>query len=311
MNKIHTIAGSKISKSFAVKEGIFGKTEIFHSLDNISFSLSGGETLGIIGESGSGKSTLAKILVGDTMPTSGALLIDNKDITKLKTFKRLTNHRKIRMVFQDPNATLNPRITIASLLEEPLRNITSFDDAEIKEQVIRVLNLVGLKSEHGRRFPYMLSAGERQRIAIARALILDPVCIVLDEPLSSLDISVQSQIVNLMLELQKNLGLSYILITYNLPVIQHMCDQLMVLCKGQMVEYGPAQEVLNNPQHPYSVDILNRKSRNIVNSDIKDAAYEGCIYSDRCTEVSTYCNTDKPEQQKMGEHFVCCHKYSD
>ncbi len=311
MNKIHTIASSEISKSFTVKEGVFGKKEVFHTLKNISFSLSGGETLGILGESGSGKTTLAKILVGDAMPTSGTLLIDNKDITKVKTYKRLTSHRKIRMVFQDPNATLNPRITIANLLEEPLRNITSFDDAEINEQVIRVLNLVGLKSEHGRRFPYMLSAGERQRIAIARALILDPVCIVLDEPLSSLDISVQSQIVNLMLELQKNLGLSYILITYNLPVIQHMCDLLMVLCKGQMIEYGPAQEVLSNPKHPYSVDLLNRKTKYLPNSDIKDAAYKGCIYSDRCMDSSIRCSKDRPQQKRMGNHFVFCHKYCD
>ncbi len=308
MNKIHAIACSGLSKKYTVKKGIFSKKESFLALDNISFTLQEGETLGILGESGAGKTSLAKILVGDDTPSSGLLMIDNKDITQVKTYQRLTSHRKIRMVFQDPNATLNPRLTIASLLEEPLRNITTFDDAEIKEQVIKVLNLVGLKSEHGRRFPYMLSAGERQRIALARALILDPVCIVLDEPLSSLDISVQSQIVNLMLELQKNLGLSYVLITYNLPILKHMCDQLMIICKGQMVEYGPARDIIDNPIHPYTKDLLIRKTKLLPVSDIMDASFTGCIYCDRCERPTEPCFTKKPEQKIVGEHFVYCHK---
>jgi len=308
MNKIHAIACSDLSKSYTVQKGLFGKNEEFFALKNISFTVQEGQTLGILGESGAGKTSLAKILVGSDSPTTGMLLVDNKDITKVKTYQRLTSHRKVRMVFQDPNATLNPRLTISKLLEEPLRNITTLDDSEIKEQVIKVLNLVGLKSEHGRRFPHMLSAGERQRIALARALILDPVCIVLDEPLSSLDISVQSQIVNLMLELQKNLGLSYVLITYNLPVIRHMCDQLMILCKGQMVEYGSAAEILDNPVHPYSIDLLNRKSKVLAVSDIMDASFTGCIYCDRCGQPSEHCFTKKPERKIVGNHYVFCHK---
>jgi len=161
MNKTHAIACSGLSKKYTVKPGLFGKAETYQALDNISFILPEGETLGVLGESGAGKTSLANILVGAEQPSAGMLLIDNKDITKVETYKRLTSHRKIRMVFQDPYATLNPRLTISKILEEPLRNITTLDRAEIKEQVIKVLNLVGLKSEHGRRFPYMLSAGER------------------------------------------------------------------------------------------------------------------------------------------------------
>ena len=311
MTKTHAIAGSALCKTYSVSKGFMGKKESFVALDNISFTLFEGDTLGILGEAAAGKSTLAKILVGAESPSSGILLIDNKDVTKVKTQRRLTSHRKVRMVYQDPYATLNPRLTIANLLEEPLRNITKLDKAERKDRIIEVLNLVGLKSEHGRRLPHMFSAGERQRIAIARALILDPVCIVLDDPLSSLDISVQAQIVNLMLELQKNLGLSYILITYNLPVIRHMCDQLMVLCKGQMVEYGPTLDILDNPRHPYTRDILNKKSKNISANDINDTSFTGCVYCDRCRNSSDNCFTEKPGQQLIGEQLVCCHKAND
>ncbi|RLA04037.1 MAG: dipeptide ABC transporter ATP-binding protein, partial [Gammaproteobacteria bacterium] len=198
--------------------------------------------------------------------------------------------------------------TISSLLDEPLRNITRLDKAERKELIIKVLNLVGLKSEHGRRLPHMFSAGERQRIALARALILEPVCIVLDEPLSALDISVRSQIVNLMLELQKTLGLSYILITYNLQVIRHMSDQLLVLCNGQMVEYGPTQQVLDTPKHPYTKDILKNKSKNLKTHYVEDASFPGCIYCDRCDLVAEECYTKKPSQQLIDDHLVSCHK---
>ena len=154
----------------------------------------------------------------------------------------------------------------------------------------------------------MFSAGERQRIAIARALILDPVCIVLDEPLSALDISVQSQIINLMLELQRDLGLSYVLITHNLPVIRHMCDQLMVLCKGNIVEYGPAIDILNNPMHPYTRDILNKKAKIHKSNVVLDASFEGCIYCDRCDNSSEKCYVDKPEQKILNHQLVFCHK---
>jgi len=308
MSRSHAIAGSGLGKFYSVSKGLFGTKETFQAIDNISFTLFEGDTLGVLGESGAGKSTLANILVGAETPSTGVLLIDNKDVTKIKTRQRLMTHRKVRMVYQDPYASLNPRLTIATLLEEPLRNITTLDSNERKERIIEVLNLVGLKSEHGRRLPHMFSAGERQRIAIARALILDPVCIVLDEPLSALDISVQSQIVNLMLELQKDLGLSYILITHNLPVIRHMCDQLMVLCKGRVVEYGPTQDILDNPIHPYTRDLLNKKTKVITSNNITDASFQGCVYCDRCSNPSEKCYSEVPSQELINEQLVSCHK---
>lgn len=311
MSQIHTITASALSKSFVLNKGFLKKPEFFQALDDISFTLLEGNTLGILGDAGAGKSTLANILVGAETASSGLLLIDNKDVTEIESHQRLKGHRKVRLVYQDPYASLNPRLTIYKLLEEPLRNFTKLSKTERNELIVKTLNLVGLKEEHGRRLPHMFSAGERQRIAIARALILEPVCIVLDEPLSSLDISVQAQIINLMLELQKSLSLSYVLISYDLPVIRHMCDQIMVLCRGQLVEYGPASDILDNPKHPYTRDILSKKSKVLNSNLVKDAAYEGCIYSDRCTFSSENCKTTKPIQQMYDEQLVCCHKVEE
>lgn len=311
MPQIHAITASALSKRFILNNGIFKKPEYFQALDDVSFTLLEGETLGILGDAGAGKSTLANILVGAETATSGLLLIDNKDVTEVESHQRLISHRKVRLVYQDPYASLNPRITIYKLLEEPLRNFTQLTKTERNQLIVKTLNLVGLKEEHGRRLPHMFSAGERQRIAIARALILDPVCIVLDEPLSSLDISVQAQIVNLMLELQKSLGLSYILISYNLPVIRHMCDQIMVLCRGQVVEFGPSASILDNPTHPYTRDILSKKSKVLNSHLVKDAAFEGCIYSDGCSFASDNCKTSKPVQQMFENQLVCCHKVNE
>ncbi|MFT5452204.1 MAG: oligopeptide/dipeptide ABC transporter ATP-binding protein [Enterobacterales bacterium] len=311
MTEKHAITASALTKVYEVSTGFMEHKKSLVALDKISFTLQEGETLSILGESGSGKSTLANILVGAEVATSGLLLIDSKDVTNLHTTERLAGHRKVRIVHQDPYASLNPRLTIGTLLEEPLRNITKLSKHERQELIIKVLNLVGLKSEHGRRLPHMLSVGERQRIAIARALILDPVCIVLDEPLSSLDISVQSQIVNLMLELQKNLGISYVLISYNLQIIRHLSDQLMVLCDGRMVEYGPTASVLDNPKHPYTKDILNNKSKNSSSNSTKKSSYPGCNYCDRCSFVSNNCYSKKPLQTLIGNQIVSCHKVEE
>jgi len=311
MSKIQTIAVSDLSKSYSVAKGFFGEKELFKALEDISFSLFEGETLAVLGESGAGKSTLAKVLVGAELPSSGKLMMAGKDVFEDKTTGRLSRHYKIRMVYQDPYASLNPQLSINSLFDEPLRNFTQLDKAERKIRIVEVLNLVGLKSEHGRRLPHMFSAGERQRIAIARALILDPLCIVLDEPLSSLDISVQSQIVNLLLKLQKDLGLSYILITYNLSVIKHMSDQLMILCKGQMVEYGPTQDILDNPLHPYTKDILNKKTKILTTDDSKDADTVRCVYCDRCSKASDICHSKKPAKQLINQQIVYCDRVNE
>ena len=308
MKHIPAVATCALSKTYSTQSGFFNRKQQIVALENISFTLHEGETIGILGESGAGKTTLANILVGADKPSSGYLLIDGKDVTNIDTNKRLASHRKVRIVYQDPLASLNPRLTISSLLEEPLRNITKMNKQERNNRIIEVLNLVGLKSEHGRRLPHMFSAGERQRIAIARALILDPVCIVLDEPLSSLDISVQSQIVNLMLELQTKLSLSYILITYNLPIIRHMSDQLLVLCEGKMVEYGPTEKILDDPKHPYTQDILNNTTK-AHNTTVKKN--DGCIYCDRCNYVSENCLQNSPDQRLIGTQIVLCHKVNE
>jgi len=308
MTQKFPISVQQLSKTYQLKTGLFSKVELSKVLNDISFSLAEGETLGVLGESGSGKSTLAKLLVGEESVTSGSIYIDGEDVTHLTIHERLANHRKIRMVYQDPYASLNPSISIADLLEEPLKNITKLNKTERKKRIIEVLNLVGLKSEHGRRLPQMLSPGERQRIAIARALILDPVCIVLDEPLSALDISVQSQIINLMLDLQCKLKISFVLISNNLPVLWHISDHLLVICNGEIVESGPTISVIDNPLHPYTQDILSHCSKHQKNDLAKLSSTERCVYSDRCARADGHCLSNKPSEVIIDDQHVFCHK---
>jgi dipeptide transport system ATP-binding protein len=304
-NKVPALCASALTKSYEVKGSLFKKSKQVNALSNISFNLEEGKTLGILSESGAGKSTLAKILVGAEFPDSGMLLIDGQEVTNLPIRKRLTKHRKIRMVTQNPYSSLNPRLTIFEILDEPLRNNTNLNQKERAEKIKQVLSQVGLRSEHALRLPSMFSAGERQRIAIARALILEPVCIVADEPLSALDISVRSQILNLMLELQQELGIAFVIISYNLAVLKHMCDQILVLCNGEMVEYGDTDDVLNHPKHPYTIDLLNESTRvQSINED-NDFAKQ-CVYQDRCQYALEQCLCAKPYEVCFEHQIVSC-----
>lgn len=312
MTKNKSIAGNSLSKCYTTK-ALFGPSEVFWALKDISFSVMEGETLCILGESGSGKSTLAKLLVGAIEPTSGKLIIDDKDVATLSELKQKQRHSRVRMVYQNTLASLNPSRTIGEILLEPLINMTSLNKKERQEKLKQVLDLVGLKWEYTNRLPHSFSAGERQKIAIARALMLDPVCIIADEPLSSLETSAQSQIINLMLDLQEDLGLSFIIITYNIDVIKHMCDKVLVLCRGRQVEYGETNEVINNPKHPYTrqfLDTSTNKPRAATDSD-NDANMPGCVFCDRCEDVSERCYKNQPEEAVIGDRLIYCHQYSD
>ncbi|RLV59334.1 ATP-binding cassette domain-containing protein [Parashewanella curva] len=229
------------------------KRQCSQALQPISFSLEEGETLAIVGEAGSGKSTLAKILVGAEARSGGEILFDGSPLEKRNVKQRC---RLIRMIFQDPNTSLNPRLTIGELLDEPLKFNTSLSDRQRHDQVLSILKKVGLLPEHADFYPHMISEGQKQRVAVARALMLNPKIIIADEALTALDLSVRAQILNLLIELQKELGLSFIFVSHNLNIIRHISDNVIVLFKGEIVERASTEQLFTDPQHPYTQKLL-------------------------------------------------------
>lgn len=224
----------------------------------ISFELNRGETLAIVGEAGSGKSTLARILVGAEQRSGGEIFFEGEALETRNVKQRC---RLIRMIFQDPNTSLNPRLTIAELLEEPLRFNTDMSAPQRADKVIETLGKVGLLPEHGEFYPHMISEGQKQRVAVARALMLNPKIIIADEALTALDLSVRSQILNLLLQLQKDLGLSYIFVSHNLNIIRHVSDKIMVLHKGQMIEKASTEQLFSSPQHEYTQRLIQEQTQ--------------------------------------------------
>lgn len=224
------------------------------ALKDISFELKKNETLSIVGESGCGKSTLAKILTKLESPTSGEILVDNENYYQIND---KSYHNKIQMVFQDPYQSLNPRKKAFDIIADPLKINTNLSSHEIKELVIDMMKKVGLREEFKDRYPHHFSGGQRQRLGIARALMLKPQILILDEPVSALDVSIQAQVLNLLMELQKEFSLSYLFISHDLSVVEHISDRILVINKGEIAELGPAQAVFNNPQNDYTKLLLN------------------------------------------------------
>ena len=229
------------------------KRQFNNALKPISFELQQGETLAIVGEAGSGKSTLAKILVGAERRTGGDILFDGTSLERRNVKQRC---RLIRMIFQDPNTSLNPRLTIGELLDEPLKFNTLLSERQRYDQVMTTLQQVGLLHEHADFYPHMISEGQKQRVAVARALMLNPKVIIADEALTALDLSVRAQILNLLISLQKELGLSFIFVSHNLNIIRHISDNVIVMKDGEVVEKASTQELFTNPQHPYTKKLL-------------------------------------------------------
>lgn len=315
------IHAENLTRHYEVSNGFFSGTSIVKALSDASFSLQAGKTLAVVGESGCGKSTLARVVTMIEQPTSGQLTLGGNEIhgdVALTDAQMASLRASVQIVFQDPFGSLNPRQTIGRILEEPvLINRPDVSKADRQKQAREMLSLVGLRPEHYDRYPHMFSGGQRQRIAVARALMLKPQILVLDEPVSALDLSIQSQILNLLVELQEQLNLAYLFISHDLSVVKHMADDVMVMYLGRVVESGTADQVFNFPQHPYTqallsatpvADPLREKTRIRLQGELPSPLNppSGCAFNPRCWQVETRCQSELPDLRQTDSHAVAC-----
>jgi oligopeptide transport system ATP-binding protein len=309
-----------LKKYFPIKGGVFSKTIGYvYAVDDISFTLNKGETLGLVGESGCGKSTTGRAVLRLIEPTDGEVRFENQEITRLDKGDMRALRREMQIIFQDPYASLNPRMTVGSIIGEPLEIHKIARGAEKEERVASLLQKVGLRAEDMRKYPHEFSGGQRQRIGIARALALNPKLIVCDEPVSALDVSIQAQVINLLDDLQKDLGLSYLFIAHNLHVVEHISDRVAVMYLGKIVELASDTELYANPQHPYTEALLSavpipdptvKKKRIILEGDVPSPINppSGCHFHTRCPYKEKICEEVEPEFKDIGGgHWVACH----
>ncbi|MBM7096283.1 MULTISPECIES: ABC transporter ATP-binding protein [Alteribacter] len=313
-----------LKKYFDVTGGVFSKKvgEV-KAVDDVSFTVYEKEVLGIVGESGCGKSTTGKALLRLTEPTDGQVLFEGKDITGLSEDAMRKMRRDMQIIFQDPYASLNPRHKVEKILGEPLIVHGIGDKEERRKKVREILEVVGLPGEHASRYPHQFSGGQRQRIGIARALIVNPKLIVCDEPVSALDVSIQSQILNLMEDLQEEFGLTYLFIAHDLSVVKHISDRIGVMYLGRMVELSDNEDLYDNPLHPYTKSLLSavpnpdpdvKKERIILQGDVPSPSNppSGCAFHTRCPEAMDVCKQVRPEfKEHSVNHFVACHLYDE
>jgi oligopeptide transport system ATP-binding protein len=310
----------QLEKYFPYRLGVFKKAYI-KAVDHVSFVLKEGETLGLVGESGCGKSTTARAIQRLIEPTGGQILFQGVDICSLKRRELRQVRKEMQMIYQDPYASLDPRMRIGTIVGEPLE-VHHISRGKEKEDWVRdLLQKVGLKPEHMRSYPNELSGGQRQRVGIARALALHPKLIVADEPVSSLDVSIQAQVLNLLKELQTQFGLSYIFISHDLSVVTHVSDRIAVMYLGRIVELARDEDLYFNPLHPYTkalfsaapvVDRSVRRKRILLRGEIPSilAPPEGCLFHLRCSEKKKVCEMKEPEFRDVGQgHFVACHQF--
>ncbi|MDD1796230.1 ABC transporter ATP-binding protein [Enterovibrio sp. ZSDZ42] len=306
-----------LKKYYPVKQGIFKPDAEVKALDGVSFTLERGKTLAVVGESGCGKSTLGRLLTMIEVPTGGTLDFQGKDLLKRDPESDKLRRQKIQIVFQNPYGSLNPRKKIGQILEEPLEINTDLNKAERKARSLEMMAKVGLKTEHYDRYPHMFSGGQRQRIAIARGLMLNPEVVVADEPVSALDVSVQAQVLNLMMDLQQELGLSYVFISHDLSVVEHIADEVMVMYLGRCVEKGTAEVLFSNPQHPYTQALLSatprldpehRRERIKLTGELPSPLNppKGCAFHARCRHAIDKCADEQPVLKTYSDRQIAC-----
>ena len=317
------LEASGLVKHFPVRRGLMGwSTAVVRAVDSVSFTIPAGTTLGLVGESGCGKTTTSKMVLGLERPTAGAIRFEGADVATLERGGRRAYRRAVQAVFQDPYASLDPRMRVGTIIAEPLVINERLGAAERRRRVRELLDLVALPERSADLYPHEFSGGQRQRIAIARALALSPRLIVLDEPVSALDVSIRAQILNLLRDIQKRLGVAYLFIAHDLAAVAHMSHSIAVMYLGKIVEWGEAAEVALAPQHPYTralfaaalpIDLDRPREEITLAGEVPSAMAppDGCRFHPRCPQAMARCATEEPRLQIVGGRLVACHLFDE
>jgi len=309
-----------LKKYFPIKKGIFSRTVGYvKAVDGVDITIREGETMGLVGESGCGKSTTGRTILRLIEPTDGEVIFKGKNVFKLNKNQMRQLRKEMQIIFQDPYASLNPRMTVGDIIGEPLEIHRLAFGKEREERVLELLDVVGLRPQHIRRYPHEFSGGQRQRIGIARALAVNPKLIICDEPVSALDVSIQAQVINLMEELQEKFGLTYLFIAHDLSVVKHISDRVAVMYLGKVVELADKKELYDSPQHPYTQALLSaipipdpelKREKILLKGDVPSPVNppRGCRFHTRCREYKDICKEEVPKLKDIGNgHFVACH----